>query len=242
MKCYCCRVTLTLYFNQLLACWPCKSLLIKPLPLASASNALVETSNAKMLTQCSDSRWTDTELRTPTIKWIISPSFVGRSVIAARPTIQFSFGYLCLWCRNDISFQSYMVRARTWSHRLSRINPAEAFFTRSAFPNIFMAIANIDASSKLSCLLVSVPLVMSFIGNQASLEPTTISAINSELNLPWKYWFISFVFFFTVPTTPAFSVVGASAELACDVNPPTSEDRILLVLWYREGLGKPIYR
>ena len=24
MKCYCCRVTLTLCFNQLLACWPCK--------------------------------------------------------------------------------------------------------------------------------------------------------------------------------------------------------------------------
>ena len=88
---------------------------------------------------------------------------------------------------NDISFQSNIVRARTRSHRLSRINPAKAFFSRLAFPNIFMAIANIDASSKLSCLPVSLALVMSFIGNQAPLESTTISAINSQLNLPLKY-------------------------------------------------------
>lgn len=47
-----------------------------------------------------------------------------------------------------------------------------------------------------------------------------------------------------VPTVNAVAVVGGSVDLPCDVNPPSSEDRILLVLWYRDGpdTPKPICR
>ena len=37
-------------------------------------------------------------------------------------------------------------------------------------------------------------------------------------------------------------VVGDDVDLLCDISLPVSEDRVLLVLFYRDGLSTPIYR
>ena len=38
------------------------------------------------------------------------------------------------------------------------------------------------------------------------------------------------------------SVAAGLYRLPCDISPPTSSDRVSLVLWFREEEGKPIYR
>lgn len=39
----------------------------------------------------------------------------------------------------------------------------------------------------------------------------------------------------------ASAVVSGEVRLPCDINPPTPDDRTLLVLWYKEGIDNPIY-
>ncbi|CAH0552050.1 unnamed protein product [Brassicogethes aeneus] len=38
------------------------------------------------------------------------------------------------------------------------------------------------------------------------------------------------------------AVLGRSATLPCNIEPDHREDRVYMVLWYREGHIKPIYR
>lgn len=38
------------------------------------------------------------------------------------------------------------------------------------------------------------------------------------------------------------AVLGRSAELPCNIEPNYKEDRVYMVLWFREGAGKPLYR
>lgn len=38
------------------------------------------------------------------------------------------------------------------------------------------------------------------------------------------------------------AVLGRSATLPCDIEPDTREDRVYMVLWFRENAGKPLYR
>lgn len=47
---------------------------------------------------------------------------------------------------------------------------------------------------------------------------------------------------FSVPMTQVVAVAGEPVYLPCDIATQDEEDAVLLVLWYREDLGTPIYR
>lgn len=50
----------------------------------------------------------------------------------------------------------------------------------------------------------------------------------------------------TVPVSEISGILGESVRLPCDISiaegAHREEDNIVLVLWYREDLGTPIYR
>lgn len=45
-----------------------------------------------------------------------------------------------------------------------------------------------------------------------------------------------------VPIVDLKAVAGDPVYLPCDIKSPDKNDQVLLVLWYREDLGTPIYR
>lgn len=47
---------------------------------------------------------------------------------------------------------------------------------------------------------------------------------------------------FTVPVTQVQAVAGDPVYMPCDISTTEPDDQVLLVLWYREDLGTPIYR
>ncbi|KAH0817593.1 hypothetical protein GEV33_005198 [Tenebrio molitor] len=47
---------------------------------------------------------------------------------------------------------------------------------------------------------------------------------------------------FPVITSSVDAVLGRSATLPCDIEPGIREDRVYMVLWYRDTNSKPIYR
>jgi hypothetical protein len=54
-------------------------------------------------------------------------------------------------------------------------------------------------------------------------------------------------FFFillTVSTVSVEAVLGRTATLPCDIDPgpEARDDRVYMVLWFRESAGKPLYR
>lgn len=46
----------------------------------------------------------------------------------------------------------------------------------------------------------------------------------------------------TVVNNKVLAVIGYTAELPCHVNPPKPDDAPVLILWYRDIFGTPIYR
>lgn len=38
------------------------------------------------------------------------------------------------------------------------------------------------------------------------------------------------------------AVLGKTATLPCDIEPNEKDDRVYMVLWFRETVGKPLYR
>jgi hypothetical protein len=57
------------------------------------------------------------------------------------------------------------------------------------------------------------------------------------------------VFLFSVPVVEVQAVIKETANLPCDISIPIDsnssrhpDDDVILVLWYREDLGRPIYR
>lgn len=57
-----------------------------------------------------------------------------------------------------------------------------------------------------------------------------------------KYNSLFFSFFFLVATFEVSAVLGRTARLPCDIEPSTREDRVYMVLWFRDDAVKPIYR
>lgn len=49
------------------------------------------------------------------------------------------------------------------------------------------------------------------------------------------------IFFFSVPVYNVEAVVGDPVYLPCDISTKDPSDQVVLVLWYREDLGTPIY-
>lgn len=56
----------------------------------------------------------------------------------------------------------------------------------------------------------------------------------------WKI--IVFFMFVSVITMSVDAVLGGSATLPCNILPDHKQDRVYMVLWYRDGHIKPIYR
>lgn len=46
----------------------------------------------------------------------------------------------------------------------------------------------------------------------------------------------------TVPLFISESVLGTQGRLPCNVTPPIEADKVILVIWYKDGLSTPIYR
>ncbi|KAJ9592079.1 hypothetical protein L9F63_001388, partial [Diploptera punctata] len=46
----------------------------------------------------------------------------------------------------------------------------------------------------------------------------------------------------SVSTVGVDAVLGRSVTLPCDIEPSTREDRVYMVLWFRDSAGKPLYR
>lgn len=51
-----------------------------------------------------------------------------------------------------------------------------------------------------------------------------------------------FVLFIAGPVTRIQSVAGMLTNLPCNITPSSPTDRVNIVLWYKDGLGKPLYR
>lgn len=62
------------------------------------------------------------------------------------------------------------------------------------------------------------------------------------VKLLWKSQFIYFLF--PVSTVSVEAVLGRTATLPCDIDPgpEARDDRVYMVLWFRESAGKPLYR
>lgn len=45
----------------------------------------------------------------------------------------------------------------------------------------------------------------------------------------------------SVPTMVE-AVLGKTTTLPCDIEPEIQNDRVYMVLWFRENTGKPLYR
>ena len=45
-----------------------------------------------------------------------------------------------------------------------------------------------------------------------------------------------------VPVANVSGLVGRSARLPCDTTPPSSQNPLLLVIWFKEPSPDPIYR
>lgn len=46
----------------------------------------------------------------------------------------------------------------------------------------------------------------------------------------------------TVSTVSVEAVLGRSTSLPCDIEPDMRDDRVYMVLWFRESAGKPLYK
>lgn len=46
----------------------------------------------------------------------------------------------------------------------------------------------------------------------------------------------------SVPLFVAEAVQGTHGHLPCNVTPPLAQDKVILVIWYKDELSKPIYR
>lgn len=80
--------------------------------------------------------------------------------------------------------------------------------------------------SFLSCLFQKATYILS-------------NAVNISQN---KMIFDLFSFDFLVSTVSVEAVLGRSTSLPCDIEPEVRDDRVYMVLWFREKAGKPLYK
>jgi len=70
--------------------------------------------------------------------------------------------------------------------------------------------------------------------------------LTSSVGVTCRYGFVSHPCYFfllvTVSTVGVDAVLGRSVTLPCDIEPTTREDRVYMVLWFRDSAGKPLYR
>jgi len=57
-----------------------------------------------------------------------------------------------------------------------------------------------------------------------------------------KHIFVGLTFLVTVPVENVDGVLGQRGRLPCDVGPPSRDDKLHMVLWFRDRDSEPIYR
>lgn len=57
-----------------------------------------------------------------------------------------------------------------------------------------------------------------------------------------KKTFLFSTFSIAVSTVSVEAVLGRTAIMPCDIEPDIRDDRVYMVLWFRENAGKPLYR
>ena len=65
------------------------------------------------------------------------------------------------------------------------------------------------------------------------------SCLKSNLQPPSSSFALLFI---AGPVTRIQSVSGMLTNLPCNITPSSPTDRVNIVLWYKDGLGKPLYR
>lgn len=48
--------------------------------------------------------------------------------------------------------------------------------------------------------------------------------------------------YFPVSTVTVEAVLGRSTTMPCDIEPDVRDDRVYMVLWFRESMPKPLYK
>lgn len=56
------------------------------------------------------------------------------------------------------------------------------------------------------------------------------------------FFFFSYNDNHLVSTSIVEAVLGKTTQLPCDIEPEMPNDRVYMVLWFRENTGKPLYR
>ena len=62
------------------------------------------------------------------------------------------------------------------------------------------------------------------------------------INKNFKLLFLFFLCLIPAPLFYSEAVQGNVGQLQCNITPPITEDRVALVIWYKEGYTTPIYR
>jgi len=52
----------------------------------------------------------------------------------------------------------------------------------------------------------------------------------------------NFLNIFSAPVRLVWATKGDNVELPCDITPPTPEDSVNMVLWFKDNIGIPLYR
>lgn len=110
--------------------------------------------------------------------------------------------------------------------RLESLSLSLVLVKSPPFPAVRLSPVFQDGEKKvlnLAVVVESLPVRTSFIRLQGKAK-TKLSALFSE----------------TTQTT--FGVVGGKASLPCNITPPTPDDAVSLILWYKEESTTPIYR
>lgn len=86
-----------------------------------------------------------------------------------------------------------------------------------------------------------------FFLNYLLVESHKIKCYNYDeiLDEAEKYsrYFIKYeIFSFLVPIRLVWATEGDNVDLPCDITPPTPEDSVNMVLWFKDNAGIPLYR
>lgn len=58
----------------------------------------------------------------------------------------------------------------------------------------------------------------------------------------FSFFLIFFILLVILVPTMVEAVLGKTTTLPCDIEPEIQNDRVYMVLWFRENTGKPLYR
>ncbi|KAG8262212.1 hypothetical protein J6590_057067 [Homalodisca vitripennis] len=103
-------------------------------------------------------------------------------------------------------------------------------------------IATVDDPHQLRCLITFIVMVTGHVKRLA----TTYTSLDLPLSRPHHWFNDIYCYVVCVPVYHVQAVAGDHAYLPCDIatvdDPQGNPDSVILVLWYREDVGTPIFR